>query len=432
MKLNYAKTLIMIFILTLPLKQLHANGGVRNKNNSSTKVSGVPSTTHFNINNISTRISNDGTCDNNPNPNLEGLIYPKGTNKTAVFESGFVWGGKVNGQIRVGGSTYTSGLQPGKIIKKGEAQNLQDPSARLFRVRSDFATADLSSEINDGEGTESQIRQQYQTDWDEWPAADGAPFKDNDGDGIYNPSVDVPGVPGSNVTIFYIANDLDSVRTKGLYGSPPVGLELHVTVWGYKQIAPFDNMIFKRYQVINKSDTNYTDAYFGIWSDVDDGNASDDVDGCDTILNLGYTYNFKPDDNVYNPLPPPAVGFALLQGPIVNGNFNDIAKFNGRILYGKKNLPMTSFGYIFKNDPYPYSNPTLGGEYKGTIEMYNLLHGQLLDGQYVPVPIELGGRTTKFPYSGDPFAGTGFLDPRGFDHRLMVLQFLHLRLKQPD
>ena len=56
---------------------------------------------------------------------------------------------------------------------------------------------DLSSEINDGEGTESQIRQQYQKDWNEWPATDGAPFKDVDGDGSYNPSTDIPGVPGS-------------------------------------------------------------------------------------------------------------------------------------------------------------------------------------------------------------------------------------------
>ena len=213
---------------------------------------------------------------------------------------------------------------------------------------------------------------------------------------------------------------LTAQKLEKLYGSPPVGLELHVTVWGYKDLAPFDNMIFKKYQVINKSDTSFTDTYFGIWSDVDDGNAGDDVDGCDTLLNLGYTYNFKPIDTFYDPLPPPAVGFTILQGPIINGNLNDSAKFNGRIKYGKKNLPMTSFGYIFKGDPYPYNDPTIGGDYEGTIEMYNLLHGQLLDGTYIPVPIELGGGNTKFPYSGDPVAGTGFLDNRGFDHRLMV------------
>ena len=212
MKMVSIKILVLALILLLPLKQLHSNGGDKNKNNSSAKVSGIPSTTHFNINKISTIISNDGTCDNNPgHSNLEGLIYPKGTGKTAVFESGFVWGGKVNGQIRVGGSTYSTGLQPGKIIQKAQAQDPLDPSVRIFRVRSDFASADLSSEINDGEGTETQIRQQYQKDWNEWPAEDGAPFNDVDGDNKYNPLVDIPGVPGADVTIYFIANDLDSV-----------------------------------------------------------------------------------------------------------------------------------------------------------------------------------------------------------------------------
>ena len=140
MKLINIITVVVIFILTLSVYQIFANGGV--KNNSSSKISGIPSTTHFNINNISTHISNDGTCDNYPGQsNLEGLIYPKGTGKTAVFESGFVWGGKVNGQIRVGGSTYSSGLQPGKIIQTGHSSRSLDPSARIFRVRSDFATA---------------------------------------------------------------------------------------------------------------------------------------------------------------------------------------------------------------------------------------------------------------------------------------------------
>ncbi|MCL5028791.1 MAG: hypothetical protein M1480_07195, partial [Bacteroidetes bacterium] len=349
--------IIIVLIILAALVKLYAEGGDKNKKNIPSKILSSPSTTHFDINNISTRISNDGTCDDNYNSNLEGLVYPKGSNKSAIYKSGFVWGGMVNGQIRVGGSVYRSGLQPGKIIQKGTAQNPEDPSVRIFRVRKDFAAADLKSEINDGEGTADEIRAQYQKDWNEWPAADGAPFTDVDGDGKYNPSVDITGVPGADQTIFYIANDIDTSKTAYLYGSPPVGLELHVTVWGYKQPSPFDNMIFKKYQVINKSDTNYTDAYFGIWSDVDIGNASDDVDGCDTLLNLGYTYNFNPVDMLYTPLPPPAVGFSVLQGPIVDGNASDSAAFDGRILYGKKNLPMTSIGYIFKNSIFPYNEP---------------------------------------------------------------------------
>jgi len=287
-------------------------------------------------------------------------------------------------------------------------------------VRLDYKTGDLTSEINDGEGTTEQIRAQYQKDWDERPAEDGAPYTDINKDGKYEPSIDIPGVPGADQTIFYIANDLDSSKTKLLYGSPPVGLEVHVTVWGYENNnPPLGNMIFKKYQVINKSDSSYNDVYFGVWSDIDIGYAEDDVDGCDTLLNLGYTYNFLSEDIDYKPLPPPVVGFALLQGPVVEGSPSDTAVFNDKFLAGKKNLPMTSIGYIYKNNGFPENDP-VQGNYEGSIYMYNLLQGRLENGDYIQVPDNLGGGTTVFPFSGNPVTGSGFLDTTPFDHRIMV------------
>ena len=35
--------------------------------------------------------------------------------------------------------------------------------------------------------TEIEIRTQYELDWTEWRAQDGAPFDDIDANGIYNP-----------------------------------------------------------------------------------------------------------------------------------------------------------------------------------------------------------------------------------------------------
>jgi hypothetical protein len=62
--------------------------------------------------------------------------------------------------------------------------------------------------------------------------------------------------------------------------------------------------------------------------------------------------------------------------------------------------------------------------------MYYLLQGFLGDGSPHPLPLRLGNGTTKFPYSGDPVAHTGFVGgsatfPNGIsdrpsDHRLMV------------
>lgn len=71
---------------------------------------------------------------------------------------------------------------------------------------------DLSVEAYDENKTEFEIRTQYEVDWVEWRAQDGAPFKDVDEDGNYNPNVDV-GISGAAQTIWFVANDLDAART---------------------------------------------------------------------------------------------------------------------------------------------------------------------------------------------------------------------------
>ncbi|MCP5064344.1 MAG: hypothetical protein GY936_18035, partial [Ignavibacteriae bacterium] len=349
--------------------------------------------TFFNINNISTYIWNNGDADHSPTGN-SGFIYPKGSDKSVVYESGFVWGAKVNREIRVGGSTFNSGLRPGKILADGKAENPQDPSVRVYRVRPEYNTADLSSEINDGEGTEEEIRTQYNLDWNEWPANDGAPFNDLDNDGIYNPQKDIPGIVGADQTLWFVANDLDSNATKELYGSLPLGIEMQVTIWGYADRDLYSNMIFKKYKLINKSNTVFDSMYISIWSDPDLGSASDDFVGCDTSLNMVYVFNGDPIDNSYGDTPP-SLGFVLLDGPV---NKTD------------QKLEMTSFHYIQKNAFWTFRAPYQGEYESGSLVYYNFMQGKGTYGSFFPIPAEVGGGTTKFPYSGDPMNETGFLD----------------------
>ena len=362
----------------------------------------------FNINQISTFIYADGIADISTNGN-SGFVYPIETNRTAVFSSGLLWGGKINGQIRTGGSAYRSGLKPGKILDNGTAEDPNSPDVRVFRVRRDYATADLSMEATDEEKTSKEIYDQYKKDWNEWPVSKGAPYEDVDGDGRYDPTVDYPGVPGADQTLWYVANDLDSNQTKYLYGALPFGIEMQTTVWGYTGPAPIGNTVFKRYLLINKSKTDFKEMYIGIWSDPDLGDAGDDYVGCDTTLDVGYVYNARPKDAVYFPLTPPSVGFCLLQGPIVEGQANDISYFMQRRVKGKRNLPMTAFSNVYKNGAGVWHEPQQGNYQGGTIFLYNLLQGLLGDGTPHPLPISMGGGTTKFPYSGDPVTGIGFI-----------------------
>ena len=66
-----------------------------------------------------------------------------------------------------------------------------------------------------------------------------------DGDGNYDHTIDIPGYPGADQTVWTIANDVptivdasgavvDTIETAQLlYGADPIGIELQITVWGY-------------------------------------------------------------------------------------------------------------------------------------------------------------------------------------------------------
>ena len=379
---------ILLFILNLPI---HPESEEQKKKLQKTNTE--VHHTFFNINNISTNIWNNGDADHSPIGN-SGFIYPKGSDKRAVYESGFVWGAKINGEIRVGGSTFNSGLRPGKILADGTAEDPQHASVRVYRVRPDYTNADLSSEINDGEGTEEEIRNQYEMEWNEWPAIDGAPFNDLDGNGIYNPQNDIPGVEGADQTLWFVANDLDSNKTKELYGSLPLGIEMQVTVWGYADRDLYSNMIFKKYKLINKSNAVFDSMYISIWSDPDLGFAGDDFVGCDITLNMDYVYNGDPFDDAYYDTPP-SLGFVLLEGPI-----NDL----------NEKLGMTSFHYIQKHGDDNFHAPRLGDYEEGSLQYYNFMQGKIGNGSLFPIPDVFGGGATRIPYSGDPINGTGYIE----------------------
>lgn len=165
--------------------------------------------------------------------------------------------------------------------------------------------------------------------------------------------------------------------------------------------------MFKRYIIINKGNKQFTDMHVGIWSDVDISSRRADLAGCDTTLNLGYIFSTTTNDDQYQQFSP-AVGFSLLQGPIVPGSINDAATFMGKKIKGKKNLGFSAFSHT-TNSNVGFTDPRLG-EYRGTNELYNLLQGKLLTGQPWPIPAQFGGGTTKFPLSGDYLRRTGFYD----------------------
>ncbi|MEJ2636121.1 MAG: FlgD immunoglobulin-like domain containing protein, partial [Calditrichia bacterium] len=269
--------------------------------------------------------------------------------------------------------------------------------------------------------TQSQIdevRAQYGTDWEEWPVDMGAPFYDLNGNGIYEPEQgETPGIAAADQVIWFVCNDLDQERTNALYGSPPIGIELQVTVWGFKQEGALGQSSFRRYRMINKSGCLFDSIYIAQWSDPDVGYPGDDYAGCDPQANMGYAYNGFFADESYTPfnLAPPAIGYDLLQGPLVPSS-GDTAIFNFKRRPGYRNLPMTSFAYLAAGTALTY--PPLR-DYEGTIEWYKMLRGFVPNNadpnDLVRYKVGAGpekGEPTLFPLSGDPYAMVGDLDGR--------------------
>ena len=401
------------------------------EDNSPSSTLGSPIRAFINLNNITTIFKSTGLSDISIGQDASGFVYPFGTGKTAIYCSGLIWGAKISGdpQVRVGGSAYREGLQCGWIDASGNVIPPTDPQARIFRVRSDVypggPIVDLSREVMDEVKPPAEIRAQYELDWTEWPAVLGAPYNDIDGNGFYDPIIDVPGVKGAVQTIWFVANDQDAALTTYLYGTLPLGIEYQATIWEYKDSLGFDNLFFRKYKLINKTNilsnlTSFDSMYISMWSDPDIGDAGNDFAGCDTLLSLGFGYNAGDTDPIYDPLPPPAIGFDLIRGPLIPGNpgedrnrngvedINDFGLTEGnQMVNGFINLPMTAFYYFTNQDPL-ITDPIQGSP-EGATQFYNFMQGKIgITGEYFLDPIT--NLPTTFALPGDPVTGTGWID----------------------
>jgi len=388
--------------------------------------------TTFLINNIFNYYSNNGDASYNIYTGASGLEWPKGSGNTAIFEEGLVWSGyhdtvravKDATKLKTGGSAYRHGLQAGGITNSGfpiSGLIADDPGLatnRVYRVRPDVNPSKTFDDVRamlereevpyidrDVATSAQTIYDNYIADWNNWPATSGAPYKDVDGNGTYDPTIDIPGVPGADQTLWHISNDLDANRTTYLYGANPIGLEYKRTIWGYRRTGALGNTVFTRNKVINKSDTPLDSAFFAQWSDPDLGDAADDFVGCDILRSLGYVYNGRARDSYYGDRPP-AAGYDFFQGPII-ASTGDSGIFNNQRRYDVKNLGMSSFNF-FINSSSTYTDPTQG-QFVGTGHWYNLMNGKV-----APTGADnidpTTGLPTKFMFAGDPTTGKGWIE----------------------
>jgi len=391
----------------------------------------------FNNNNLKLSINNKGNIANFNNSNGSGAYYD---GKIILYSSGFMLAGKSNGVLWGNGQaahSLVNNYLPGIVNSDAD-----DPKNVVYVVKaSDPAFGSSWIQYKDAVSL-------------------GADFYDGNNDGIYNPvdlnfngkwdlTEDKPDILG-DVTAWSVFNDGVPANLRTRFPDvPPQGIEIQQTAFSYDGNSGYKgNVIYFRYRITNKgTKVSIMDSvYFSIWAEPDIGNYSDDLVGCDTLLNAGFCYS-NTSDSQYGENPP-ALLFGLLQGPVSyipgvtftdnnnNGIFDEgidtplenAYSNRGSLLgvkeiKGARNLPMTSF------IQYRLSDPVLGDP-NTELELYNYQRGHNKLGEdYDPCDRTMGvieGKmycnsiNYRFWYSGDPVNHYGWIDNRHEDKRTSV------------
>ncbi len=334
-------------------------------------------------NNISSWFRNNGSFNRDPSTGNSGFEWPKNFATTARYASGIWMGCKSGTDTLTAVAEYSYDYQPGYVDDFGNPQGASDPAYKIYSItKGDSASPD------------------YQN----WPAYQGAYLNSNGR----------PFFLGKQ-TMFYSYTDAYP-HSSGISSQFSLKAQILQTNWCYTNPGLTD-VQFIEFRIINRNSTPWVNTYLAFWTDDDLGTATDDAIGCDTLRNIGYTYNFTNNDGIYGSAPP-AVGTKLLRSPIIyTGNNSDTVKYysppgsqNLRIKVGYKYTGMSIFNTYNNVSPEP-ADP------QDNWSTYRVLSGLWRYGDSWINPVN--GQVTKKAYSGDPVTGTGWNMTGGSDRRFL-------------
>lgn len=400
----------------------------------------------FFINNIEMPMNWEGVL---ADVSIDGREGGRVGENTFLFSGGFFMSGKTNG------TPWANAV--------ASASRIQDYERGTY----EFGTNDSRNGIyvlrqSDGDFAES---------WNEWKdaVALGAYYYDGDGDGQYNPvdlnangkwdpTEDRPDLIG-DATAWFVIKDSQRPSLRRFIDVTPQGIEVRQSVFGFASKGVTGNMIFVRYSILNVGTVADTldDVYFGVWADADIGGSvgyTDDLVGCDTTLNAGFTYN-DGDDAQWGATPPCFL-IDFFQGPIayvpgesfidnngnnvyddgvdtpldtaqnVQGQVRGVAKYPGALNLGLSSFVQYIQSHPTQGDPntqFEARNYMLGfDKFGNNVDPATWSFGgvfqngtQLTD----PNQIRALGINPKFMYSGDPVTQNGWLNIGPDDQRQM-------------
>lgn len=312
-------------------------------------------------NNISTVIWNNGSMDRHWSGGYPGFEWPKTSGKFAVYISGLWLSARVNDSVRVSISEYNSEFTPGYFDYTTQtAMGINDPLYRVYKV----------SPIYPGGNSDFDS-------WNVWPVNQGAPWVDNNNNGIYEPPADNPLMKGDQN---FFCCFTDGYLPSGIISrpAPPLRAEVHLYAWA-REFSNCADAINYEWTIINKNRTGWTEMSAALWSDIDIGTSNNDKAGTDSVLNLSFGYNGVSNDPIYGTAPP-AIGIVIKEASGHGLNKSDFASF----WKCPEFCPLDS------------------------LQRFRVLHGLRTNGSRWINPIT--NTATNFPYSGNAAAQTGWID----------------------
>ena len=379
-------TLTLCLILLLIASMVFAVEGIKSGSKLN-KTLTKRAVKYIDVNQIRSSVMNNGTFTRHPVTGNSDMEWPKGSEKYICYNAGIWIAGKVNDQIRTACADYNVEYQPGIILPDGTPDDPEKEEYRVYKVHKDYPDGPEEPEDED-------LELDTWADWQLYAENQGAPpVADENGEWI----------GFGDEMLYAVMNDLDQNLHNGCYNTLPIGIELHLLVFGFDRSGALGNTIFVKYIVINKGDNDLLDAYLGSWADIDNGDANDDLLGYDVELGMGYCYGGKPVDATYGPRPP-ALGFDFFQGPIIDSPGDVVVLPDGRVFQDKRKLDATAFVKYYNGHPV-YSDPPYSAQ--GAEEVWNYLSGFQKDG--TPFIDPHTGEASPFVNTGDPVTGEGWL-----------------------
>lgn len=392
MKNNGKIFCLMLLLVCMAFSSVHAEkskGAQRVSTPKAESATCLPASgsNELTINNVRAYLETGGTM---WFKELAEYEIPIGSGKTSMFCAALWIGGRdANGQLKLAavrfrqvGNDFWTG--PLKITGAGTTQSMCIKFDKHFKITRSEVDQHIAGYNTSGYVMPSSIAN--------WPAHGDegysyylAPFKDVNGNGVYDPeNGDYPyydinnelcpwtedniaaavahelprtpedlwleqrNYPGSepdytrsngmiyadhvlkgDATMFWIFNDNGGPHTES--GGSPIGLEIRGQAFGFSTNDDLNNMTFYSYEIINRSTYTLTNTFFSQWVDPDLGYTYDDYVGCDVGRGLGYCYNGTNVDGsgqtwAYGDQPP-AIGVDFFQGPYMDADNRDNPKF---------------------------------------------------------------------------------------------------------